>query len=500
MKTITCRDKRLNSALCQFVFPYSIKEDADVDFKKQLLRDGYIPFHLNNLDQETAYYGEGYKVSHPSMERYYLPFTNEVLFPRRDNPDSFLRFSKAWKLECILHVYDVKIPFRVHSVDLILCPFNLGFMTIRTELMNDQLTLSKALEFADRFRVLQDIKIRDESTFLEVDGKVYEETEQFIFQMLVHSVRPYLDQSTMKGAYFETLPFFVDERMYVQATYQLAEGEESEPCDLYRAVNLNGLTERKLPKINAGNQAYVEHYLEPITYTRWAPHTYFVTNEHSFCCVTSETEEAAVELANHMYGQYYYGLLLNLFHKIALLKLSNRYSSVQMEQDNQEIEDLIRDITKFSSKYFFRELVSQSQGKEIFIQLRTVFGNSELFQDVKQTLSDLHRYKQNFSSRRRNYLLMILTIYTVISGIYGMNQVIDDLGKPINWEAMTDYSLFEYIALFVIMSGIAVAFTLAGNVLYKFAREKIREYKYDRAWKRRAQSDPEFGFYEEGDD
>ncbi|UUZ83384.1 hypothetical protein LJK88_05665 [Paenibacillus sp. P26] len=116
-----------------------------------------------------------------------------------------------------------------------------------------------------------------------------------------------------------------------------------------------------------------------------------------------------------------------------LLKLSNRYSHVQLDQNQEEIEELIRSITTFSAKYYFLEVVSQSQGKEIFIQLRNNLGSDELFSEVKKTLSDLYKYQENFTTKRSNYLLLILTIYTVISGIYGMNQVIEDLKAPIQW-------------------------------------------------------------------
>ena len=42
--------------------------------------------------------------------------------------------------------------------------------------------------------------------------------------------------------------------------------------------------------------------------------------EHIFTCVTNEGELKIAKLASQMYGEFYYALLLNLFHKIVLLK------------------------------------------------------------------------------------------------------------------------------------------------------------------------------------
>lgn len=39
-----------------------------------------------------------------------------------------------------------------------------------------------------------------------------------------------------------------------------------------------------------------------------------------FTCVTNEGEREITKLASQMYGEFYYALLLNLFHKIVLLK------------------------------------------------------------------------------------------------------------------------------------------------------------------------------------
>ncbi|WP_068609012.1 magnesium transporter CorA family protein [Paenibacillus swuensis] len=470
-------EKKLRTGLGQFIFPFSIEPNKRESMISQLVSDGYEPFYLNKMELEKKYYGSEFNVSHQRMERYFLPFTSNVLFPHEDDPDAMQRFSKKLDLECELNTPFHAIPFRILSIDVMLCPFDLGFITIRTELAGESIVLSTALEFASRLRVLQDVTDQDCQTSIQHDGVDYEEVEKFIFQKLASGILPFLDKSGMEGAYFETLPYFMDERMYCIFFYGLEEGEQYIQNDLYRVARLDGYDMDGKPFISSSNPDYIQRYCEIHSYNRWAPDTNYIVNEHTFACITNQTEGRMRHLANQMFGEYYYGLLLNMFHKIVLLKLSNCYSHVRMARDNDAIEDLIRNITKFSSKYFFLELVSQSQGREIFIMMRRIFNNNELYQDVKQTLMDLFKYQERFASRNQNYLLMILTLYTVVGGIYGMNQVIEDLKGDIDWGKMGGYSVFEYIALFITFSGLLVGFLLGAHVIRRYVKEQIKKNK-----------------------
>ncbi|MOA60572.1 hypothetical protein D3C78_1854820 [compost metagenome] len=73
---------------------------------------------------------------------------------------------------------------------------------------------------------------------------------------------------------------------------------------------------------------------------------------------------------------------------------------------------------------------------------------------------------------------MILTVFTVVSGIYGMNQVIDDLDGKIQWSKMVSYSPFEFLALFVIMSGIMISVVLTlGALVTELKRRHRKKHK-----------------------
>lgn len=482
-------DKRVREALFQLLFPFSLDADCHGRLRRTLAREGFVPFRLDALELEDAFYGPRHRVSHRDMERYYLPFTNHVLFPGDDNPESFQRMSKALGLRATLHTAHFDAPFELQSADVVLCPFDTGFITLRVELSDVRepgggdwagIRFSQAIEFADRLRVMQDEDAGDRRAWVEFEGERYEEIQDFIFQAILPHTVEYLDRTPMDGSYFEKLPYLIDERMFVMAHYAFDGDVEITLLDRYRAVRLDGLDASGGPRVSATHEPYIRRFCRDVGFDRWAPDTYYLADESCFCCLTRRPEPEANALADKMLGEYYYGLLLNLFHRIVLLKLANAYSRVQLERTPEQTEVLIRAITTFSAKYDFLEVVSQTQGREIFLLLRRMYGNDELFEDVKMTLTDLYKYQENATSKRSGYLLTVLTIYTVISGIYGMNQVIEDLKGPIRWSAAKAYSPFEWIALAVTLSGLVVAFALTANVLSKWGADWLRRF-----WRRR---------------
>ncbi|KIL36312.1 hypothetical protein SD71_08585 [Cohnella kolymensis] len=469
------QDPTVREAKFQFIFPFSLEQHCLNELREVLLQDDFIPFQLGDLALEDSFYGPHNRASHRDLERYYLPFTNPILFPDSNDPEAFRRLSKSMNIRAELKSKQIQVKFTVHSIDVFLCPFDTGFLTVRVEMdCGGDSTYGQALEFADRMRHLQDINKLDRNTYVLQDETKFEEVEDFVFQVLAPHLPAFLDRTPMEGTHFEKLPFFMDERMFVMAFFAFSEDEEITLTHRYRAARMDGLDLQGNARVGASHPPYMEDYCRRFGYDRWAPNTYYLTDEGCFSCLTRETPETARLLANQMYGEYYYGLLLNLFHRIVLLKLSLSYSRVQLERKQEQTDDLIRDITSFSAKYYFVEIVSQTQGRELFTQIRSVYGNDKLFEDVKQTLNDLYQYQENRAAKQSSYLLTILTIYTVISGIYGMNQVIEDFKGDFSWTVVREYSLFQWIALVVTFSGLTVAFLLVLNVMWKWTRDFIR--------------------------
>lgn len=471
---IPVREKSVNTVIHQFIFPFSIKRTAYDQMKSELVQMSFTPFRLADRNLENRFYGDRNRVSHLEMEHMFLPFTNQFLFPKHtDDALGLQRYSRELNLTCELHIANASIPFVIHSADVFLCPYEIGMITIRTELTGNH-NFSESIEFAKRFRAIENLEAADEAAYIKSDIGTYDEMVNFFNEELVPGFFNWMDQEDEEDNTFAKLPFLINERMFTISLYGLHADEAIMKSDLFRAVRLNGLNGNHEPYVGTSNLDYMNHYVERHLYDRWAPNTYYVADEHVLSCITNAPTSIEHSLANEMYGRYYYAFLLNLFHKIVLLKLSNHYGKLRLDRSRERVEDLIRGITQFSSRFYSREMVAESQLHDIFHLLRSLHGNDELLQDVKHTLSALYDYQSNSTSKRSDYMLRILTIFTVISGIYGMNQVIDDLKHPIDWQRSQHYSLFEYIALAVTFIGISVSLILAVTTIWGIVRETIR--------------------------
>ncbi|PGA98749.1 hypothetical protein [Bacillus toyonensis] len=466
----TIEEKDVTIAIFQFIFTFSFKTGYEQNMFPFLQRNNFRPFRLNHLEDENTYYGK-FQVSHQNMEAYYLSFTNKILFPHSEHQKGLQRYSKDLNLNGHLTTNLISVPFKIHSIDVTLCPYGLGFLTIRTEVKTaPNMTLSEAIEFASRFRVLETRNDTTETTCIECDGKKYSQVEKLIFGDLFHGLTDFFENKRLRSSYFQTFPFFEDQRMYVQTLLSINKKSDLHVVDVYRASSLSGLTDDGKPYISANNVPYIHDYLTKHSYQRWAPNRYFIMEEHIFTCITNEGEREVTKLASQMYGEFYYALLLNLFHKVVLLKMANAYAELNIEQDTNEIEKLIYSINSFAANCFSLELVSQSQSEDIFFRLRKLFNIEILYSNAKQNLDSLFKYQENVASKKDSLLLLILTLYSVVGQMLGFTMI--DLLR--NTDSNKISSPLEFFALLIAISGIVISFILGAQSLYQWGIQHRR--------------------------
>lgn len=478
MQKLDVQERNLEAAYFQFIFPFSFKNWHEQKMLPFLKTEHFTPFRLDHFEDENAYYGK-INVSHRDLEANFLSFTSRILFPHSEQQKGIHRYSKALNLKGCLHSKLVSIPFQINSIDVTLCPYELGFLTIRTEVLDSSgLTFSAALEFAECFRVIEVISPREKSTSIECGGKNFQSVESFIFDYLFKGLTGFFERGIKEEAYFETYPFFGDERMYVQSFLSFKKEEPIDLVDLYRAVSLCGYNLHGKPYVDANNLPYIKEYLKNHCYRRWAPDIYFVLEEHIFTCLTREDTETTSLLAGHFYGKYYYGILLNLFHKFVLLKLAHAHAVQDTGRDNGDLEKLIYSINSFTANFFSLELVSHSQNQEIFYQIRKIFNIELLYKSANDTLYSLFKYQENINSQKDSLLLLILTLYSVIGQMFGMSLVISDFIGKIKWKLILSYNPVEYFALLVAASGVLTSIFLG----IKYMRDWQRDRKCRNRW------------------
>ncbi|MHA6252435.1 hypothetical protein ACXYMZ_10835 [Oceanobacillus sp. CAU 1775] len=179
------------------------------------------------------------------------------------------------------------------------------------------------------------------------------------------------------------------------------------------------------------------------------------------------------EITRQMYSEYFYTLLLIFYFKLVLLKLSYNYSQTEFEKDHLEIEILTMMINEFSSKIYLPEFTSKQTGTEMASLIISIFEVEKLHDKVTQTLSTLFQDEEKLKDKRLNFLLQVITFYTVISGIYGMNLVIENLSGDIKWSEFANLSIFEWTAVFITVTGIILSAVMS----YYFIRRWLIERK-----------------------
>lgn len=457
----------------QFLYPFLLKVGKVESFIETLLNNDYIFFDIEDESLEDVFYGN-VKISHEALMTYFMPNIEPILFPSdMKKINGLRRFSKKLDKVCNLSSGFLKIKFVIDSIDIFICPYLIGILNIRVRFLEKDLTNNDVLTFVDLFRTLVPFNNYSREISIDYGNKSYDQVKNLIYEELLDSFSDYIDDYTPNNSsYYGSLPFFKDERMFVVSYLNHNLEKPLSEADLYRIAEFNGYDSDGSEYIGASSPDYIHRFYQNKVYDRWADHTYYLVSDAHFACVTNEKGAVKQRLVSEMYGEYFYTLFLVFYYKLVLLKLSHEYSQIEMKSDRVKIERLMMMISEFSSKYFLPEVSSNSSGKEISEKIKVVFEIDKFFHDVENTLSNLFQKQDQLEGKQINFLLQILTIYTVISGIYGMNLVIDDLKGNIEWSKFMSFSAFEWLVVFVTATGIILSFIMGFFFIKRWLEEK----------------------------
>ena len=456
----------------QFMFPFLLKENRIKEFIDKMLNDGYEFFKLKESSQEEGFYGE-HQVQHRKLEKFFLPNIEQLLFPESmDNRKDIRRFSKILGYSGKLQGEYVEIPFTIPSIDIVICPFQVGILTIRVQLP-ESISFTESVEFADIFRTIEPIEGADACKIL-YGNQEFGQVKDFIFAEICPFIKAFMDNQEEQSPYFGSMPFFMDEKMYVLSYISLDPREEIDHCMLYRFGHMYGFDKHGGVRKGPTNPSFLEKQYNESIYDAWADETYYGVTDYTFFSLTktadSETKDMII---SEMYGKHYYSFLLYFFYKIVLMKLMHLQSDTNINRDEEKIEELIVDITEFSSNYYFPEVNNSTFGKGTFKFVKQIFKIEYLMEHLMTTLEMLYQNHERLTSKRSNNLLQILTIYSVISGIFGMNIVVEDIKSGWEWSEISNFSFFEFFGLFVSITAIIIGTGMG----YYFVKQHVYEYR-----------------------
>ncbi|WP_050614166.1 hypothetical protein [Bacillus testis] len=468
--------KRTTASHYQFMFPFLLKKNQKDHLRKQLLQEGFEFFRLKDEGQGEKFYGD-HHVIHRKLEKYFLPNIEQLLFPesmmsKRD----IKRFTKKLDLSGTLAANFLEIPFHIPSFDILICPFHIGIITIRVNLP-ENLAFDESIEFVDLFRTIEPLEKKDAAK-ISVDGHEYEQMKDFLFKELTPFIADYLENADEQAPLFGSLPFFMNEKMFVISYVALTAESQIDCMDLYRIGHIYGCDEQGQARLGPTNPDFLNRYYDKRIYDAWANDTYYgVTNYNFFCLTKSDSPDLQNKIISAMYGEHYYSVLLYFFYRIVLMKLMHSQSDTNINQNEERIEELIIDITEFSANYYFPEVNNSTFGKDMYEIVKEVFRIEYLQSHLGNTLETLYQNHERLTANRTNNLLQVLTIYSVISGILGMNIAVDDLKNGWNWNVISHFSWVEYFGLFLIISAMAISMVMGYYFVKKYIRGLIKKRK-----------------------
>ncbi len=465
----------IERAYMTFLFPFAYHMQCRDKLCKELTKENFSFFTLQNKSLEDKFYGESISISHEELAQFFYPFIEDKLFPDNANRQDFIRFSKAFHAKGELHYKDDSLAYEIVSIDITLCPFGNGIITIRTTMTESAQDFNDVLNFIHYFRVLE-AKLREEKgASHHFSFGHFSSTGDVLFKHFVPFLLPFLPHQLTET--YQGLPFFEDERMYSSAFLLCKEEEEILDEHLFRLGQVDGKTPEGKPFISSTNPQYISEYVKEHTHMRWAPHSYIVTSVQAQMAISNLSFQESKHSIEEFMGTHYYNLFIHYFYKMMLLKVSFEYSEISWGKDKLVVDELIELITKFSSRYYFDEVIVRTEGKEISQSLRKFFRINEHYMETKSTLDSLYRTLEDRSDNRNNRLLFILTVFTVVSGIYGMNLVIEEWDGTVSWTSIFGYTAFEWLALVVALSGIGLSLVLVCYSSFTILRNYFRRYK-----------------------
>lgn len=477
---IKIQSTHIEEAYMTYLFPFSFRKKERGKLIEQLEKNHFQFFKLSKSELQNAYYGEGVCINHKELEQFFLPFAEAKLFPSSVKDRGFLRYSKEIKESFSFKENNDLIHFIVNSFDILLCPFEIGIITVRVEMDKTHETLTNILNFMNHFRVLEPKLKEQMGGKIVQDDQTFDTTSALILDYFCHFLKPFIIPNKRLEGYYGSLPFFEDERMFSTAFFIAANDQTITNDQLFRMAQLDGKDLEGQAVISSTNALYIERYIKDRILDRWAPNTYTITSEHTQMSISIKKRHHLNKEVSQFMSTQYYNLVLHYYYKITLLLLSFEHSEVGWTKDKEYVEAIIELISKFDSRYYFEEVSVNTEGKELTHILRETFQISNLFEEVKRTVNDLYRTQEKQTDKRHNMLLFMLTIYTVISGIYGMNLVIEDWDGEGNWSEVFGYSFLEWISLITAVTGIALSVILLVTTGGKGVWSKYRRWKRER--------------------
>jgi Mg2+ and Co2+ transporter CorA len=198
--------------------------------------------------------------------------------------------------------------------------------------------------------------------------------------------------------------------------------------------------------------------------------------------------DAETGLLGQFRRQYFLLGLIAHFHKAALLMLSDRLVVALADLRISDVESIKRfkrrirrameTFLRFTHRYWFQEVSTLDQSREIFGMWRRHLGTERLYAEVREEIQDMSTYLANDSLRRQANTVVRLTVVTtlglvatVVTGVLGMN-IFAEADDP--W-----YLKLLYVVLVLVPTTLLILLTVYASKALAARLETLSERSQD---------------------
>ncbi|MBQ0138745.1 MAG: hypothetical protein KBT36_05565 [Kurthia sp.] len=458
------------NAYSNFFFPLLINH---LSYKQLLEKLEEANYKLYDVDSAPSVdYGDGLADDYEHLRNYFMPNVEHKLLDNDPNGESFLRFTKQHDLACTLTVDNQEHPFKLINLEVIVCPFSLVFLLIRTK-HSEEATKEQAENFIQAFRTLQK---KQKFQLDKQANETYETTEAFLQKVLIADL-PTLFRKKKGEKYTNSFSNFQDKKLIASNFITFYEAHEAETLFyLNEGHGTHKYDELVKPYISKN---YIERYLDEHVLERYDDHINYIQAEETGTITTyfPVAGDSWKFFKRYYNSSFFYQLLIHYFQNITLLTLANEYANVKWKKDQSYVRELMKKISLFDARYHFAELSTYKEENELTEFLQKSFGITKKYEETIHSLNQLFTNQEQLADLKQNNLLFFLTMSSVITGVFGMNLIVDRWKNGISMKEVTSYTGIESFIFIVTAISIIAALLLTGQRLYELVVEQWRRIK-----------------------
>jgi hypothetical protein len=153
-------------------------------------------------------------------------------------------------------------------------------------------------------------------------------------------------------------------------------------------------------------------------------------------------------LYQHHCRQYLFFILLQLYYREELQEIMGRYARIpnlDEEGNREKASRVLETYYTLNQFFFFDRITHEIQGMELWSFYQRVFGTKQLYHAVQQDMNELNQRLIERTQKVQEKKLNLLTVLAAITGMFGMNLVIQwfDMEKPFDF-SMDNLKSYSY--------------------------------------------------------